>query len=100
MRRQSQSARPAQADKSSEMQDNERNEFAHHAGRHNPGNRRGGFHRLQLCAEWLAPESSSIINLDKLTYAGNLRIWPASRTTSATVFVQGDICDRELIAKV
>jgi dTDP-glucose 4,6-dehydratase len=39
----------------------------------------------------------TIVNLDKLTYAGNLRNLEALRSDSRHVFVQGDICDRELV---
>jgi dTDP-glucose 4,6-dehydratase len=38
-----------------------------------------------------------IVNLDKLTYAGNLRNLEALRNDSRHVFAQGDICDRSLV---
>jgi dTDP-glucose 4,6-dehydratase len=57
-----------------------------------------GFIGSNFILQWLASESSSVINLDKLTYAGN----PANLASIAGDrryrFVQGDICDRELVA--
>ena len=41
-----------------------------------------------------------VVNLDKLTYAGNLDTLAALRGNPNHVFVQGDIGDRELIAKL
>lgn len=41
-----------------------------------------------------------IINLDKLTYAGNLENLQAVRENAAHVFVKGDICDKELVTKL
>ena len=35
-----------------------------------------------------------LVNLDKLTYAGNLENLKGVEATSAHIFVQGDICDR------
>ena len=39
-----------------------------------------------------------IINLDKLTYAGNLENLKEIENDSRHIFVQGDICDKELVA--
>ena len=41
-----------------------------------------------------------VINLDKLTYAGNLDNVKECEGKSNYTFVQGDICDRELIEKL
>lgn len=41
-----------------------------------------------------------IINLDKLTYAGNLENLKSIENDSRHVFVQGDICDRELVTSL
>jgi dTDP-glucose 4,6-dehydratase len=41
-----------------------------------------------------------VINLDKLTYAGNLDTLSSLKEVSTHSFVQGDIGDRELIAKL
>lgn len=42
----------------------------------------------------------NIINLDKLTYAGNLSNLKECENMSNYTFVQGDICDRSLIEKL
>lgn len=42
----------------------------------------------------------NIINLDKLTYAGNLANLSECESMPNYTFVQGDICDRELIDKL
>ncbi|MBU3213964.1 dTDP-glucose 4,6-dehydratase, partial [Clostridium estertheticum] len=41
-----------------------------------------------------------IINLDKLTYAGNLENLKDIETNSNYTFIQGDICDKELAEKL
>lgn len=41
-----------------------------------------------------------IINLDKLTYAGNLENLKEVESNSSYTFIQGDICDKELIEKI
>lgn len=39
-----------------------------------------------------------LVNLDKLTYAGNLENLKEVENDSRHIFVQGDICDRELVS--
>ena len=39
----------------------------------------------------------NIINLDKLTYAGNLENLQDIEDDARHIFVQGDICDKELV---
>ena len=39
-----------------------------------------------------------IVNLDKLTYAGNLENLKDIKTDPRHIFVQGDICDKDLVA--
>lgn len=41
-----------------------------------------------------------LINLDKLTYAGNLENLKGAEGDSRHIFVQGDICDKELVASL
>ena len=41
-----------------------------------------------------------IINLDKLTYAGNLENLKSIENDERYTFVQGDICDRELVSGI
>ncbi|MDZ5000258.1 NAD-dependent epimerase/dehydratase family protein, partial [Clostridium perfringens] len=42
-------------------------------------------------------EDIRIINLDKLTYAGNLENLKSIEDDKRYIFVQGDICDAELV---
>src|SRR4051812_27909521 len=48
----------------------------------------------------LAQTGEPIVNLDKLTYAGNPRNLDSLRGDSRHVLVQGDICDRALVKKL
>ncbi|MDK0939246.1 GDP-mannose 4,6-dehydratase [Clostridium perfringens] len=41
-----------------------------------------------------------IINLDKLTYAGNLENLKSIENDERHIFVQGDICDKELVSSL
>lgn len=45
-------------------------------------------------------EDIRIINLDKLTYAGNLENLKSIEADSRYIFVQGDICDAELVSSL
>lgn len=45
-------------------------------------------------------EDIRIINLDKLTYAGNLENLKSVEDDSRHIFVQGDICDPELVSSL
>ena len=42
----------------------------------------------------------SVINVDKLTYAGNLDSLVSIETSPNYVFVQADICDREVLTEI
>jgi len=59
-----------------------------------------GFIGSNFILQWLAAETPAVINVDKLTYAGN----PANLASVASDrryrFLQGDICDREFIAEL
>jgi dTDP-glucose 4,6-dehydratase len=59
-----------------------------------------GFIGSNFVLDWLATESSSIINLDKLTYAGNPANLSLRSGDRRYRFLQGDICDRELLAEL
>jgi len=48
----------------------------------------------------VAQAGEPVVNLDKLTYAGSLRNLDALRGDARHTFVQGDICDRELLRKL
>lgn len=45
-------------------------------------------------------EDIRIINLDKLTYAGNLENLKSIENDERHIFVQGDICDKELVTSL
>jgi len=57
-----------------------------------------GFIGGNFVLQTLAETDTRIINLDRLTYAGNLDTLASVREHPRHVFVQGDIGDRELIA--
>lgn len=56
-----------------------------------------GFIGSNFIHQWLASEPSPVINLDKLTYAGNLANLSALAHDERHTFVRGDICDKQLI---
>jgi dTDP-glucose 4,6-dehydratase len=58
-----------------------------------------GFIGGNFVLDWLAdPTAESVVNLDKLTYAGNLATLEALEGDSRHTFVQGDIGDQQLVA--
>jgi dTDP-glucose 4,6-dehydratase len=59
-----------------------------------------GFIGSNFVLQWIANETSSVVNLDKLTYAGNPANLAAVASDRRYKFLQGDICDRELVAEV
>ncbi|HGF4018277.1 dTDP-glucose 4,6-dehydratase [Burkholderia cenocepacia] len=59
-----------------------------------------GFIGGNFVIDWLAGSDEPIVNLDKLTYAGNLDTLRSLETDSRHQFVCGDIGDRELVAKL
>jgi dTDP-glucose 4,6-dehydratase len=56
-----------------------------------------GFIGSNFILQWIAEETSPVINLDKLTYAGNLRNLDSIAANRRYSFVRGDVCDRELV---
>ncbi len=51
--------------------------------------------------DWLEdPKAEGIINLDKLTYAGNLATLDSLKSDPRHIFVQGDIGDKALVTKL
>ena len=56
-----------------------------------------GFIGSNFVLEWLAHLGEPAVNLDKLTYAGNLANLAALERDARHVFVRGDIGDRELV---
>ncbi len=59
-----------------------------------------GFIGSNFVLSTLARTGEPIVNLDKLTYAGNLRNLDALRGDARHVFVHGDICDRALVKRL
>ncbi len=57
-----------------------------------------GFIGSNFILNWIGQEPSDVINLDKLTYAGNLRNLEKISSNKQYCFVHGDICDRKLVA--
>lgn len=57
-----------------------------------------GFIGANFVLDWLAQSDEPVLNLDKLTYAGNLDSLAALRGRPGHVFVRGDIADRALVA--
>lgn len=59
-----------------------------------------GFIGTNLILQWLSSEHSPVINLDKLTYAGNLKNLEQVSGNPLYTFVHGDIGDRQLVAQL
>lgn len=56
-----------------------------------------GFIGGNFVLDWLATSDEPVINLDALTYAGNLETLASLAGDERHVFRQGDICDRALV---
>jgi len=60
-----------------------------------------GFIGGNFVLDWLKdPKAESIVNLDKLTYAGNLATLDFLKGDPRHIFVHGDIGDKELVSKL
>jgi len=59
-----------------------------------------GFIGSNFVLDWIAGEHDSVINLDKLTYAGNLQNLASLEGNTRHTFVRGDIGDIELVARL
>ncbi|MES2888401.1 MAG: dTDP-glucose 4,6-dehydratase [Pseudomonadota bacterium] len=59
-----------------------------------------GFIGANFVLDWLATSSEPVLNLDALTYAGNLESLKSLAGDARHVFVQGDICDRALLDRL
>jgi dTDP-glucose 4,6-dehydratase len=57
-----------------------------------------GFIGSNFVLEWLASDNTPVLNLDKLTYAGNLQNLASIKDDSRHRFVRADIADGEQIA--
>ncbi|HEY1396236.1 dTDP-glucose 4,6-dehydratase [Roseateles sp.] len=56
-----------------------------------------GFIGSNFVLDWFKSSDEPVVNLDALTYAGNLENLASLKDDPRHVFVQGDICDRALI---
>jgi len=59
-----------------------------------------GFIGSNFVLDWLAQSDESVLNLDALTYAGNMENFAALDGDARHVFVHGDICDRALLDRL
>jgi dTDP-glucose 4,6-dehydratase len=59
-----------------------------------------GFIGSNFILQWLRAETAQIVNLDKLTYAGNLANLETASSDPRYSFVHGDIGDRPFIAEL
>ena len=57
-----------------------------------------GFIGSNFVLEWAAAALGRLVNLDKLTYAGNLRNLESLEANPSHIFVRGDIADVELVS--
>ena len=59
-----------------------------------------GFIGSNFVLDWLAGSQEAVLNLDKLTYAGNRANLAALRGDARHVFVQGDVGDSALVGRL
>jgi dTDP-glucose 4,6-dehydratase len=59
-----------------------------------------GFIGSNFVLDWMRLDLGPLVNLDKLTYAGNLRNLVSVADRSDYSFVHGDICDRDVVNRV
>lgn len=59
-----------------------------------------GFIGANFVLDWLSQSDETIINLDKLTYAGNLESLSSLEENDRHVFIQGDIGDFSLVTQL
>jgi dTDP-glucose 4,6-dehydratase len=59
-----------------------------------------GFIGGSFVRQWIGEETGRVVNLDALTYAGNLDSLAAVRDNPRHHFVHGNICDADLVAEL
>ena len=59
-----------------------------------------GFIGANFVLDWLAHSDETVVNLDKLTYAGNLDNLSSLSGNTRHIFVQGDIGDSALVERL
>lgn len=59
-----------------------------------------GFIGSNFVLDWIAKTGGTVVNLDKLTYAGNLNNLMSLKGDARHIFVHGDIADRVLVRQL
>jgi len=59
-----------------------------------------GFIGANFVLDWLSDVGTPVLNLDKLTYAGNIENLASLDGDERHVFVRGDVCDRDLLDRL
>ena len=59
-----------------------------------------GFIGSNFVLDWVNKDADTLINLDLLTYAGNINNLEPLSGNDGHVFVKGDIADKELVANL
>lgn len=59
-----------------------------------------GFIGSNFVLDWLAQSGEAVVNLDKLTYAGNLENLASLQNNPSHIFVQGDLGDSALVEQL
>ena len=59
-----------------------------------------GFIGSNFVLDWVETMGEPLVNLDALTYAGNLHNLAALESDERHIFVHGDICDRNLVSRL
>ena len=59
-----------------------------------------GFIGANFVLDWLANLDETVVNIDKLTYAGNLENLVSLQGDSRHIFVQADIGDEKVLTKL
>jgi dTDP-glucose 4,6-dehydratase len=59
-----------------------------------------GFIGSNFVLDWFAQSNEGVVNVDKLTYAGNLKNLASLSNNSQHIFVKGDIGDFELVSRL
>ena len=59
-----------------------------------------GFIGSNFVLDWLAQSDEPVVNLDALTYAGNLENLKSLQGDSRHIFVHGNICDKDIVSRI
>ena len=59
-----------------------------------------GFIGSNFVLDWLKESDEPVVNLDALTYAGNLENLQSLTDDPRHIFVKGNICDKELVSSL